>query len=105
MRALSNLRALSLLDNLLQPPLLQTPPPEIVKQGISAILIYLQALDAAHVHSAAGDQGLNTGVQDVYNLGWKLAHVLQGGLVNETPHAWHEPSTMGGMGCGGWSGW
>ncbi len=34
--------------------------------------------DAAHVHSAAGGQGLNTGVQDAYNLGWKLAHVLGG---------------------------
>ncbi|WP_084958810.1 FAD-dependent monooxygenase [Thermoactinospora rubra] len=30
--------------------------------------------DAAHVHSPAGGQGLNTGVQDAYNLGWKLAH-------------------------------
>lgn len=29
--------------------------------------------DAAHVHSPAGGQGLNTGVQDSYNLGWKLA--------------------------------
>ncbi|MFC7586493.1 FAD-dependent monooxygenase [Nonomuraea antimicrobica] len=29
--------------------------------------------DAAHVHSPAGAQGLNTGVQDAYNLGWKLA--------------------------------
>ncbi|ROO84238.1 2-polyprenyl-6-methoxyphenol hydroxylase-like FAD-dependent oxidoreductase [Actinocorallia herbida] len=35
--------------------------------------------DAAHVHSPAGGQGLNTGVQDAYNLGWKLAAVLQGG--------------------------
>jgi 2-polyprenyl-6-methoxyphenol hydroxylase-like FAD-dependent oxidoreductase len=34
--------------------------------------------DAAHVHSAAGGQGLNTGVQDAYNLGWKLAQVLHG---------------------------
>jgi len=34
--------------------------------------------DAAHVHSAAGGQGMNTGVQDAYNLGWKLAHVLSG---------------------------
>jgi len=34
--------------------------------------------DAAHVHPPAGGQGLNTGVQDAYNLGWKLAHVLQG---------------------------
>lgn len=29
--------------------------------------------DAAHVHSPAGGQGLNTGIQDTYNLGWKLA--------------------------------
>jgi hypothetical protein len=34
--------------------------------------------DAAHVHPPAGGQGLNTGVQDAYNLGWKLAHVLAG---------------------------
>jgi len=34
--------------------------------------------DAAHVQSAAGSQGLNTGVQDAYNLGWKLARVLAG---------------------------
>ncbi|MEU2393830.1 FAD-dependent monooxygenase [Streptomyces sp. NPDC007369] len=32
--------------------------------------------DAAHIHSPAGGQGLNTGVQDAYNLGWKLAAVL-----------------------------
>jgi 2-polyprenyl-6-methoxyphenol hydroxylase-like FAD-dependent oxidoreductase len=29
--------------------------------------------DAAHVHSPAGGQGLNTSIQDAYNLGWKLA--------------------------------
>lgn len=34
--------------------------------------------DAAHVHSPAGGQGVNTGVQDAYNLGWKLAAVLGG---------------------------
>jgi 2-polyprenyl-6-methoxyphenol hydroxylase-like FAD-dependent oxidoreductase len=34
--------------------------------------------DAAHVHSPAGGQGLNTGVQDAYNLAWKLALVLHG---------------------------
>lgn len=32
--------------------------------------------DAAHVHSPAGGQGLNTSVQDAYNLGWKLGRVL-----------------------------
>ncbi|MFD9437529.1 FAD-dependent oxidoreductase [Streptomyces sp. NPDC060006] len=35
--------------------------------------------DAAHVHSPAGGQGLNTSVQDAYNLGWKLAAVLREG--------------------------
>ncbi|WP_260735938.1 FAD-dependent monooxygenase [Tunturiibacter lichenicola] len=35
--------------------------------------------DAAHVHPPSGGQGLNTGVQDAYNLGWKLAHVVSGG--------------------------
>lgn len=32
--------------------------------------------DAAHIHSPAGAQGLNTSIQDAYNLGWKLAQVL-----------------------------
>jgi len=34
--------------------------------------------DAAHIHSPAGGQGMNTGIQDAYNLGWKLAAVAQG---------------------------
>ncbi|MGW2255756.1 FAD-dependent monooxygenase [Kitasatospora sp. NPDC001660] len=34
--------------------------------------------DAAHIHSPAGGQGMNTGIQDAYNLGWKLAAVLAG---------------------------
>jgi 2-polyprenyl-6-methoxyphenol hydroxylase-like FAD-dependent oxidoreductase len=34
--------------------------------------------DAAHVHTPMGAQGLNTGIQDAYNLGWKLAQVLAG---------------------------
>jgi 3-(3-hydroxy-phenyl)propionate hydroxylase len=34
--------------------------------------------DAAHVHSPAGGQGLNLGVQDAVNLGWKLAQVVRG---------------------------
>jgi 2-polyprenyl-6-methoxyphenol hydroxylase-like FAD-dependent oxidoreductase len=35
--------------------------------------------DAAHIHSPAGGQGLNTSVQDAYNLGWKLGAVLRAG--------------------------
>jgi 2-polyprenyl-6-methoxyphenol hydroxylase-like FAD-dependent oxidoreductase len=34
--------------------------------------------DAAHIHSPAGAQGMNTGIQDAYNLAWKMALVLRG---------------------------
>jgi 2-polyprenyl-6-methoxyphenol hydroxylase-like FAD-dependent oxidoreductase len=34
--------------------------------------------DAAHVHSPAGGQGMNTGIQDAYNLAWKLSAALNG---------------------------
>lgn len=34
--------------------------------------------DAAHIHTPAGAQGMNTGIQDSYNLAWKLAAVLRG---------------------------
>ncbi|HVX47337.1 MAG TPA: FAD-dependent monooxygenase [Mycobacteriales bacterium] len=34
--------------------------------------------DAAHVHSVVGAQGMNTGIQDAFNLGWKLAAVIRG---------------------------
>jgi 2-polyprenyl-6-methoxyphenol hydroxylase-like FAD-dependent oxidoreductase len=34
--------------------------------------------DAAHIHSPAGGQGMNTGIGDAINLGWKLADVLRG---------------------------
>jgi hypothetical protein len=43
--------------------------------GVDRIFL---AGDAAHVHPPTGGQGLNTGVQDAYNLGWKLASVLGG---------------------------
>jgi FAD binding domain/Aromatic-ring hydroxylase, C-terminal len=38
--------------------------------------------DAAHVHSPAGAQGMNTGIQDAWNLGWKLA-LVDGGVADE----------------------
>ena len=41
----------------------------------------LLAGDAAHVHSPAGGQGMNTGIGDAVNLGWKLAAVLDGADV------------------------
>ncbi|HMJ06915.1 MAG TPA: FAD-dependent monooxygenase [Chthoniobacterales bacterium] len=34
--------------------------------------------DAAHIHSPAGGQGMNTGIQDAFNLAWKLALVVKG---------------------------
>lgn len=54
----------------------------------------LLAGDAAHVHSPHGGQGLNTGVQDPVNLGWKLAQVVKGtspdGLL-DTCHSERHP--------------
>lgn len=38
----------------------------------------LLAGDAVHVHSPSGAQGMNMGMQDAYNLGWKLAQVIAG---------------------------
>jgi 2-polyprenyl-6-methoxyphenol hydroxylase-like FAD-dependent oxidoreductase len=34
--------------------------------------------DAAHIHPPTGGQGMNTGIQDAYNLAWKLALVVRG---------------------------
>jgi 2-polyprenyl-6-methoxyphenol hydroxylase-like FAD-dependent oxidoreductase len=39
--------------------------------------------DAAHIHSPVGAQGMNTGIQDAWNLGWKLALVMRG---SANPH-------------------
>ncbi len=36
--------------------------------------------DAAHIHSPVGGQGMNTGLQDAYNLAWKLAGVVNGNI-------------------------
>jgi 2-polyprenyl-6-methoxyphenol hydroxylase-like FAD-dependent oxidoreductase len=45
--------------------------------------------DAAHVHSPAGGQGMNTGIQDMINLSWKLAMVLRGAARPELLDTYH----------------
>ena len=51
--------------------------------------------DAAHIHSPAGGQGMNTGIQDAVNLGWKLAHAAtgrgDGGLLLDSYEAERRP--------------
>lgn len=54
----------------------------------------LVAGDAAHIHPPQGGQGLNTGVQDAVNLGWKLAQVVHGtspDALLDTYHAERHP--------------
>lgn len=50
----------------------------------------LLAGDSAHVHSPVGGQGLNTGVQDAANLGWKLAQVVRGTSSDELLDTYHQ---------------
>ncbi len=49
----------------------------------------LLAGDAAHVHSPAGGQGLNIGIQDAVNLGWKLAQVVHGTSPSSLLDSYH----------------
>lgn len=49
----------------------------------------LLAGDAAHIHSPVGGQGLNTGVQDAVNLGWKLAQVVHGTAPADLLDSYH----------------
>lgn len=46
--------------------------------------------DAAHVHAIAGGLGMNTGIQDAYNLGWKLARVATGRAAPELLDTYEE---------------
>jgi 3-(3-hydroxy-phenyl)propionate hydroxylase len=50
----------------------------------------LLAGDAAHVHPPQGGQGLNTGVQDAVNLGWKLAQVVAGTSPDQLLDTYHD---------------
>jgi hypothetical protein len=49
----------------------------------------LLAGDAAHIHSPHGGQGLNIGVQDAVNLGWKLAQVVSGTSAEDLLDTYH----------------
>lgn len=49
----------------------------------------LLAGDAAHVHAPDGGQGLNTGLQDAVNLGWKLAQVVKGTTPDKLLDTYH----------------
>jgi 2-polyprenyl-6-methoxyphenol hydroxylase-like FAD-dependent oxidoreductase len=50
----------------------------------------LLAGDAAHIHGPQGGQGLNTGVQDAVNLGWKLAQVIHGTSAASLLDTYHD---------------
>jgi 2-polyprenyl-6-methoxyphenol hydroxylase-like FAD-dependent oxidoreductase len=50
----------------------------VARQSVDRVFL---AGDAAHVHSVVGAQGLNIGVQDAFNLAWKLATVVSGGAA------------------------
>jgi 2-polyprenyl-6-methoxyphenol hydroxylase-like FAD-dependent oxidoreductase len=45
--------------------------------------------DAAHIHPPTGAQGMNTGIQDAYNLGWKLALAVQGQAADGLLESYH----------------
>lgn len=46
--------------------------------------------DAAHIHTPAGGQGMNTGIQDAYNLAWKIALVLKGKAAERILETYNE---------------
>jgi 2-polyprenyl-6-methoxyphenol hydroxylase-like FAD-dependent oxidoreductase len=46
--------------------------------------------DAAHIHTPAGGQGMNTGIQDAYNLAWKMALFLKGSAAEQILDTYNE---------------
>ncbi|MEU6055331.1 FAD-dependent monooxygenase [Streptomyces xanthochromogenes] len=50
----------------------------------------LLAGDAAHIHSPAGGQGLNTGIEDASSLGWRLAGVVAGSAPESVLDTWEK---------------
>ncbi|MDP1825271.1 MAG: FAD-dependent monooxygenase [Archangium sp.] len=68
-------------------------PKHFLAKSLRAGRVFL-AGDAAHIHSPVGGQGLNTGIQDAYNLMWKLALVQRGlapGALLDTYEAERHP--------------
>ena len=56
----------------------------------------LLAGDAAHVHPPIGGQGLNLGIQDAFNLGWKLAAEVDGWAPDGLLDSYHDRAAPGG---------
>jgi 3-(3-hydroxy-phenyl)propionate hydroxylase len=50
----------------------------------------LLAGDAAHIHAPAGGQGMNMGMQDAFNLGWKLSAVVNGDAPEQLLDTYHD---------------
>jgi hypothetical protein len=53
--------------------------------------------DAAHIHPPTGAQGMNTGIQDAYNLGWKLALAVRGAAAQGLLDSYHAERHPVGM--------
>ena len=56
------------------------------RYGVGRVFV---AGDAAHIHPPTGAQGMNTGLQDAYNLGWKLALAVHGGAADDLLDSYH----------------
>ncbi|MEO5776280.1 MAG: FAD-dependent monooxygenase [Flavobacterium sp.] len=50
--------------------------------------------DAAHIHTPAGGQGMNTGIQDAYNLAWKMVYSLRGEVNNKVLQSYNTERTQ-----------
>jgi 2-polyprenyl-6-methoxyphenol hydroxylase-like FAD-dependent oxidoreductase len=59
--------------------------------------------DAAHIHTPVGGQGLNLGIQDAVNLGWKLAAVLRGDAPGSLLDTYHDERHPAGADALKWS--
>ncbi|CAG9941118.1 unnamed protein product [Clonostachys rosea f. rosea IK726] len=58
--------------------------------GLSTRDVAFLVGDAIHTHSPKAGQGMNTSMQDAFNLGWKLAYVVRGMASSEILHTYHQ---------------